>query len=257
MSPTIAPNPAATPPNLLSLATTVDPQDPPLKGYQAAIEALVQWQLQTPPPDLPTVDATVLMAGLQNFTQGYLAGYRQSPLDADMRKTLELAYATIVSQCLLPARVLVHQDCSPEHLELAATAPLQFAITPPKAPALGPVSFDIASLTRDPRLLWEEPFVLDVSIRYWDRARKCGLPVGEDFGDFYRAVEWAGLQRHLRQAGDWGRAAQLGQADTTGPALLAYIRATCSRYVELKPLLRLIERIEGVAAPGGFAFGRM
>ena len=37
---------------------------------------------------------------------------------------------------------------------------------------------------------WDEEFCLDVTIRYWDKARKAGLPVGEDFGDFYRA--WSG-----------------------------------------------------------------
>jgi aminoglycoside/choline kinase family phosphotransferase len=105
-------------------------------------------------------------------------------------------------------------------------------------------------------LLWEEPFVLDVTIRYWDQARKAGLPVGDDFGEFYRAVEWAALQRHLRLAGVWGETAS-DKRDTTGPALLAGIRATCNRYIELKPLLRLIERVEGLEAPRGFAFGRI
>jgi len=35
------------------------------------------------------------------------------------------------------------------------------------------------------------------------------------------------------------------------------MRATCSRYMELKPLLRLIERVEGIPVPTAFSFGRM
>ncbi len=260
MSLTPSTNPVIEPLTLLALAATIDRQEPPLKGYQSAIDALLQWQLQTSSVGLSVVDANMLMAGLENFTQGYLSVYRQSPPDAAMRKTLATAYAVIVAQCLLPATVVVHQDCTPERLQLESTAPLRFVVETPVAPAipaLGPISFDIASLTRDPRLLWEEPFTLDITIRYWDQARKAGLPVGDDFGEFYRAVEWAGLQRHLRMAGDWGLTATSGAADTTGAALLASILATCNRYIELKPLLRLIERVEGVAAPAGFAFGRM
>ncbi len=260
MSSTPTANSTPAPLHLLSLAATIDPQDPPLKGYQAAIDALVQWQLQTPSVGLPGIDAAILLAGLENFTQAYLGAYRQSPPDATMRKTLDTAYAVIVAQCLLPAAVAVHQDCTPAQMHLHSTAPLKFVVAGPAAPAtpaLGPISFDIASLTRDPRLQWEEPFILDVTIRYWDQARKAGLPVGDDFGEFYRAVEWAGLHRHLRMAGEWGRAAVLGTADSTGTALLAAIRTTCNRYIELKPLLRLIEGVEGIAAPAGFAFGRI
>jgi hypothetical protein len=47
-------------------------------------------------------------------------------------------------------------------------------------------------------LSWEEDFVLDITIRYWERARKAGLldfdGWSEDFGAFYRAVEPAGPQ---------------------------------------------------------------
>jgi aminoglycoside/choline kinase family phosphotransferase len=44
-------------------------------------------------------------------------------------------------------------------------------------------------------------------------------------------------------------------ADT--PRFMAYIRATCSRYRELFPLLRLIDRIEGQSSASGYAFGRV
>ncbi|MEY3140894.1 MAG: hypothetical protein RL298_1635, partial [Pseudomonadota bacterium] len=37
----------------------------------------------------------------------------------------------------------------------------------------------------------------------------------------------------------------------------AYIRSTAARYIELRPLLRLIEEVEGKDGVTGFAFGRM
>jgi aminoglycoside/choline kinase family phosphotransferase len=124
----------------------------------------------------------------------------------------------------------------------------------------GPVTYDIASLMRDAFLSWDEEFVLDVTVRYWERARKAGLPVDPDFGAFYRAVEWMGLQRHLKVAGIFARLTlRDGKpkylADT--PRFIAYIRATAGRYRELTPLLRVIDEIEGTQAQTGFAYGRM
>jgi aminoglycoside/choline kinase family phosphotransferase len=123
----------------------------------------------------------------------------------------------------------------------------------------GPITYDIASLMRDAFLSWDEDFCLDVTIRYWDTARKAGLPVGDDFGEFYKGVEWMGLQRHLKVAGIFARLTlRDGKpqylADT--PRFIAYIRSTCSRYMELKPLLRLVEKIEGIELPSVFVFGK-
>jgi aminoglycoside/choline kinase family phosphotransferase len=84
--------------------------------------------------------------------------------------------------------------------------------------------------------------------------------VGDDFGEFYRAVEWMGLQRHIKISGIFARLTlRDGKpkylADT--PRFIGYIRATCARYRELKPLLRLVERIEGIEPPQAFSFGRV
>jgi aminoglycoside/choline kinase family phosphotransferase len=124
----------------------------------------------------------------------------------------------------------------------------------------GPITYDIASLMRDAFLSWEEDFCLDVTVRYWQKARKAGLPVGDDFGEFYRGVEWMGLQRHIKVAGIFARLTlRDGKphylADT--PRFIQYMRSTCARYRELKPLLRLIEKIDGIEVPNAFAFGRV
>ena len=99
-----------------------------------------------------------------------------------------------------------------------------------------------------------------VPVRYWQKARKAGLPVDEDFGEFYRAVEWMGLQRHLKVAGIFarltlrdGKPRYLADA----PRFIGYIRTTAARYRELAPLLRVIEEVEGTDAVTGFAFGRV
>jgi hypothetical protein len=128
----------------------------------------------------------------------------------------------------------------------------------------GPITYDMASLMRDAFLTWEEDFVLDVTIRYWEQARRLGLMDfegwSEDFGAFYRAVEWMGLQRHLKVAGIFarltlrdGKPKYLADA----PRFIHYIRHTAVRYREFKPLLRLIDEVEGLQAASGFAYGRV
>ena len=65
----------------------------------------------------------------------------------------------------------------------------------------GPISYDVASLLRDAFISWDEEQELDWAVRYWEAARKAGLPVPADFGEFWRSVEWMGLQRHLKVLG--------------------------------------------------------
>ena len=83
---------------------------------------------------------------------------------------------------------------------------------------------------------------------------------GADFGEFYRSVEWMGLQRHLKVAGIFARITlRDGKPrylqDT--PRFLDYIRTATGRYRELGPLRRLIDQIEGTEEATGYAFGRV
>ena len=121
----------------------------------------------------------------------------------------------------------------------------------------GPITYDIASLMRDAFLSWDEEFVLDITIRYWQKARNAGLPVGDDFGEFYRAVEWMGLQRHLKILGIFARLTlRDGKphylADT--PRFIKYARSTASRYRQLGPLMVLLDEIEGNETRVGYTF---
>ena len=121
----------------------------------------------------------------------------------------------------------------------------------------GPITYDIASLMRDAFLSWEEDFVLDITVRYWQKARKAGLPVGDDFGEFYRAVEWMGLQRHLKILGIFARLSlRDGKpkylADT--PRFVKYVRATAARYRQLGPFMVLLDAIEGNETRVGYTF---
>ena len=251
---------------------------PPLALYLDAVDTLIQWQLASREGVLPAYDRAFVMRELELFPQWYIGEHRKFVLDGAQRQVLDKSFAAIADHALAWPNVYMHRDFMPRNLMVSAEDypqffPSQVAGAAPTASSkamklgvldfqdavYGPITYDIASLLRDAFLSWEEDFCLDVTIRYWDSARKAGLPVGNDFGEFYKGVEWMGLQRHLKIAGIFarlsirdGKPAYL--ADT--PRFIAYIRATCSRYMELKPLLRLVERIEGIEVPNVFAYGR-
>ena len=230
----------------------------PLELYLQAVDTLVQWQLASRPGVLPPYDRALLGRELELFPQWYIGPHRQKCIDTPMRKTLDDAFACIIQNNLAWPSVYVHRDFMPRNLMLAPGAPTLGVLDFQDA-VYGPITYDIASLMRDAFISWEEDFCLDVTVRYWEKARKAGLPVGDDFGDFYRGVEWMGLQRHLKVAGIFARLTlRDGKpqylADT--PRFIHYIRSTCSRYREIKPLLRLIDQIEGIALPGVYTFGR-
>ena len=241
-----------------TMMQAIDPAQPEanLGLYLHAVDALVTWQTASKPDVLPPYDQALLQRELGLFPEWYLGRHRGLTLDGAQQSTLDAAFATIMAQNLAWPRVYVHRDFMPRNLMVAGD---RLGVLDFQDAVYGPITYDVASLMRDAFLSWDEDFCLDVTVRYWERARRAGLPVGDDFGEFYRGVEWMGLQRHLKVAGIFARLTlRDGKpqylADT--PRFLGYIRATCSRYRELKPLLRLVDQIEGVTAVNGYAFGQ-
>ncbi|MFM7025071.1 MAG: aminoglycoside phosphotransferase family protein [Limnohabitans sp.] len=231
--------------------------------YLQAVDALVQWQQASRPGELPAYDDALLRRELSLFPDWYLARHKGLTVDGKSRETLDKAFDAIVQRNLAAPGVYVHRDFMPRNLMMPFQSD-QLGVLDFQDAVYGPVTYDIASLMRDAFLSWEEDFVLDITIRYWEKARKAGLMDFEDwhhdFGAFYRAVEWMGLQRHLKVAGIFarltlrdGKPKYLADA----PRFIGYIRATAGRYRELKPLLRLLDEVEGTTPQVGFAYGRM
>lgn len=254
------PNPIeATLSSAPSLLQVIQPADPPPLGlYLQAVDILVSWQAQALTKPMPVGTSFVPQQALAMFPHWYIREHRKVSLEPAAQQTLDKAFTDITAQVQIQPQVLVHQDFTPSTLWIAPDGSLATPDFPHAVP--GPITYDIASLMRAAFVGWEEDFCLDVTIRYWEKARKAGLPVGTDFGEFYRAVEWTGLLRHLMLAGDFVRQSTQGDRPellAELPRFMAYAWATCNRYRELKPLQRLIERLEGIEAPSGYSFGRL
>jgi aminoglycoside/choline kinase family phosphotransferase len=238
--------------------------------YMDALAALLPWQAGSREGVLPAYDEALLRRELQLFPDWYLGQYKQFVMSDAQTQVLNKAFNSIVTRNLAAPKVWVHRDFMPRNLMVPpngfspATAAQALGVLDFQDAVYGPITYDIASLMRDAFVSWEEDFVLEVTVRYWERARKLGLmdfeDWSQDFGAFYRAVEWMGLQRHLKILGIFARLTlRDGKpkylADT--PRFIHYVRNTANRYRELGPFLKLIDEVENLQAASGFAYGRM
>ena len=175
------------------------------------------------------------------------------------KNQLQESFDLILRVCLAQPGVLVHRDYHSRNLMVcgepgSATNPgvLDF-----QDAVWGPVSYDLVSLLRDAYIEWEEEQQIDWAARYWEKARKAQLPVGSDFGEFWRDFEWMGLQRHLKVLGIFCRLYHRDGKDgylKDLPLVWRYAHRVAVRYNKLAPLARLLERLGGKELAFGYTF---
>jgi len=211
--------------------------------FADATDALLRWQLATRPGALPPYDEALLRREMGLFPDWYVGKHLKKSLSAEQQQTLEKIFALLVQSALAQPVVYVHRDYMPRNLMVCEPNPgvLDF-----QDAVLGPITYDMVSLTRDAFLSWEEERVLDWGARYWEKAKRAGLPVAADFAEFWRAFEWMGLQRHLKVLGIFAR---INYRDgkpkylEDTPRFLGYAREVSRRYAALAPLARLLEEL--------------
>ena len=219
-----------------------------------ATTALVRWQQASRPGELPEYDEALLRREVELFPEWYVARHLGVQLDSRRQASLQAVFARVLAQNLSQARVFVHRDFMPRNLMVCEPNP---GILDFQDAVHGPISYDIASLYRDAFLSWEEERVLDGTIRYWEKARKAGLPVPADFALFWRDVEWMGVQRHLKVLGIFARLhyrdGKAGYLEDT-PRFVGYVRHAAARYPELGALGELFDHLEGEAPAVRYTF---
>ena len=214
----------------------------------------MRWQLASRPDALPPYDAALLRRELDLFPDWYVTRHLGLELTPAQRTVLERTFALVIAANLAQPKVFVHRDYMPRNLMVCEPNP---GILDFQDAVYGPITYDVASLFRDAFVSWDEERVLDWTVRYWEKARKAGLPVPADFGAFYRDFEWMGLQRHLKVLGIFARLkyrdGKSGYLEDT-PRFVAYVRAVAARYRPLEPLLALFDELAGRAARVGYTF---
>ena len=255
--------------------------------YDAATDALIKIQLASRENELPPYDEALLLREMRLFPEWYIAKHLGVTLSDAQNAKLETVFARIVANNLAQPKVYVHRDYHSRNLmvvdptrwgEARWCGKIDQTATPAKGPlreehgvavqpnpgiidfqdaVYGPITYDLASLFKDAYIHWEEALVIDWLVRYWEKARNAGLPVHQDFSEFYRDYEWMGVQRHLKVMGIFARLHHRDGKDgylKDLPLVMAYLRAACVRYIDLKPLLNLLDTLEPQNRKEGYTF---
>jgi aminoglycoside/choline kinase family phosphotransferase len=196
----------------------------------------------------------LLMREMQLFPDWYLTKHLNVQLNDAQQDVLQKTFTILCDNILHQAQVYVHRDYHSRNLMVCENNP---GILDFQDAVYGAITYDLVSLLKDAYIGWEEAEMMDWVVRYWDAARKAGLPVPTDFSEFYRDFEWMGAQRHIKVLGIFAR---LSHRDAKHgylqdmPLVMDYLRRVCGRYLELRPMLRLLNTLEGHEEKAGYTF---
>ena len=217
-----------------------------------AIAALVQWQSRADARSLPPYDEALLRRELSLFPDWCVAREYGVAWSPGQQQQWQASCDLLVRSALAQPTVAVHRDYMPRNLMVADPNP---GILDFQDAVRGPISYDVASLLRDAFISWEEEQEIDWAVRYWQAARQAGLPVEDDFGGFWRQLEWMGLQRHLKVLGIFCRLKHRDAKPKYSedlPRFFAYAHKVATRYNGLGPLARLLEPLMGTSRDDAF-----
>ena len=231
----------------LSLADTL---------IRPVLDTLVRWPLASSAATLPPYDAAMLRRELELFPEWFIGRHLGVTLADNEKLLLERSFKYLINAALNQPKVYVHRDFMPRNLMLVESEQtLTPAIIDFQDAVYGPITYDVVSLFRDAFISWDEEQEIDWVVRYWEKARAAGLPVRADFGDFWREYELMGLQRHLKVLGIFCRLKYRDGKDKyieDLPRFMRYAKKTAGRYLPLKPLLNLLDKLDGQTEQIGY-----
>lgn len=216
-------------------------------SYQEALKQYEPTMLYPPTIDTLINIAQVELAGLPLYDQAflereldlcetwYLNQYLDKRLNDEQQQIWKKTKSVLIKKILQQPTVFMHRDFHCRNLmwHEGEVGVLDF-----QDAVRGPLGYDLISLVKDAYVDFPEEFTLDLMIRFWEKAKKAGLPVESDFADFYQAIEWIGLQRHLKILGIFSRLYVRDGNDrylADIPRVLRYIYQCAARYHELRP----------------------
>jgi N-acetylmuramate 1-kinase len=239
-------------------ALTQDTQHAARPLMRDALDALMRWQLASRPDVLPPFDDAFLRREMELMPEWFIGRHLEREVDEKTRGLLDRTFALLIASAQAQPQVFMLRDFMPRNLMVApGPNPLNPGVLDFQDAVYGPLTYDVASLLRDAFLSWDEEFELDCFVYYWERAKKAGLPVDPDFGEFYRQLEWMGLQRHIKVLGLFCR---INYRDHKPhymkdlPRFIGYARKVAGRYRPLTPFAKLLDELEGHAADVGYTF---
>jgi N-acetylmuramate 1-kinase len=210
--------------------------------FGQALETLLRWQLASRPGVLPAYDRALLERELALFPDWFVARHLQRSFSPAQQAAWSAVCEHLVTSALAQPQVFVHRDFMPRNLMVSEPNP---GVLDYQDAVHGPISYDVISLFKDAFLSWPEDRVQGWLRDYAARARSAGLPVPET-GEFLRAADWMGLQRHLKVLGIFARIRYRDGKPhylDDAPRFIGYVRHTAACYPELAALTALFDEL--------------
>lgn len=219
-----------------------------------AIDTLITLQVASRSDVLPIYDKELMQRELNLFPAWFAAEELGKPLNFAQKKLWQAGLDALLPVIGAQEKVFVHRDFIVRNLMLTAD---KLGVLDFQDAVYGPLTYDLVSLLRDAFIEWDEKFVLDLMVRYWEKARVANLPVRANIDEFYRDFEYMGVQRHLKVVGIFARLFHRDGKDKYRPEIprfLDYLKKTTRRYHDLAPIYQLIVELVGDEVQTGYTF---
>ena len=210
--------------------------------YFKAIHSLLKIQTKVDTQGLQNYSEKLLVDEMSLFPEWYLTKLKKIKLED--QALLSNTFSLISKKILTQNKCFVHRDYHSRNLMFIAQS--NPGILDYQDAVLGPLTYDLVSLLKDAYIEWDEDFVLDQSVRYWEKAKKAGLIKNADFSSFYEDFEWMGVQRHLKILGIFSRLSirdKKNQYLKDIPLVEKYLMFTSERYKSLHPLRKILDKV--------------
>jgi aminoglycoside/choline kinase family phosphotransferase len=214
--------------------------------YGDAVRALISIQKNVGTKKMQHYDENKLYEEMNLFIEWYFLRYKNISLSKTDRATLDNFFKWIAKKLSLQPQVVVHRDYHSRNLMFLPNTKKNPGILDFQDALVGPITYDLVSLLKDAYIEWDEEFIIDQSVRYWQESKRENLPVHNDFSDFYEDFEWMGVQRHLKILGIFSRLSirdKKNQYLEDIPLVEKYLWNTVCRYKELFPLRNFLDKV--------------
>jgi aminoglycoside/choline kinase family phosphotransferase len=218
-----------------------DPE--PLYADALAVLAAIQVRGREACSELAPYDRTQLEREMALMPEWFLQRHLALTLAADETQLLASAFEFLVVEALAQPVVFVHRDYHARNLMVVAER--NPGILDFQDALRGPVGYDLVSLLKDCYIAWPRERVSGWVSGYRARLHGAGGAAGASDAEFLRWFDLIGVQRHIKVLGIfcrlWYRDGKPGYLPDL-PRTLDYVRDTCARYGELRPLGRFLEQ---------------
>lgn len=172
--------------------------------YKTAIQSLLHLQqCETDTLELSNFDKAHLLEGMALFPQWFLSAYLHLSLTPQQKQLLQNTFQWLSNRILEQPQVFTHRDYHSRNLMvLEDHATVKLGIIDFQDAMRGPFTYDLVSLLKDCYINWPEKLITQ-----WLAFFYHALPDthGWTQTEFSQAVDFCGLQRHLRILGTFSR----------------------------------------------------